>query len=1179
MTLISKDQRIKFDIALSIVEESGQFRLSMEYPVLFITRGDASKLLRTFETAVRQMISNWDTPLGQLSMMSCGDSSQIQQWNDREWPASNRCIHEMIQQTVIDQPSRPAICSWDGELTYSELDNLSSRLASHLQRDLGCGSDSVVVLCFEKSLWAVVSMLAVAKVGSAFVHVDINAPPERNRTIVRQCRCDVGLSSPTNAEKLQILVPASVVVSGDTMERLRQSTYDTKKATPANILYIIFTSGSTGIPKGVDISHRSFCSAVTYNQSWLRIQSHSRVLQFTSYTFDASLEEMFTVLVSGGCICIPSEEDRVSDLTGLIRRMNVNWAAFTPSFMRTLDPKQLVPSVNFITVHAESMNASLVHRWADEVELRPSYGPTECSVTSCVGAPFSITSDSANIGWPVGCRAWLVNPHNHDVLVPVGAVGELVLDGPIVGNGYLGDPEKTLASFINPAWNRRQDNTKSQRNCYKTGDLVRYDSRDGSLLFLGRKDPLQVKIRGQRVEICEIENRLDALSQVVHSAVIVPGSGLLKSRLVAVLSLTTMGHIPENKDTRDHKIQLVSLAVASKHRLSVPLQSIQRSLQQTLPAYMVPEEWLVVTRLPVRVSQKFDRQTTIQWVEELDQDVLDMARTLSSESPVHSGNTSTMNDVEEAIRDIWANVLKLPRDRVPLDMSFFQLGGDSIYAIELMQLCRKRGLVLTTKDVLAHPTVRRLAQVAQSSQQTNLTLLEITKESASKEAALKTEQTHPGNLLKNIDLSLLPFPSECVEAVWPCTPFQRRMFHAFHCRENSPYLFDSLIELENPELNPRYLLESWKRTVERHEILRTAFLPMPDRSEKLLQVVLKDFCPDVSLVDTAATEQEVLQNVGKHLDLLQARLFKDNAPPVSLQIYDVHQQQQPTKRRVFVHLAMSHLLIDHVSFHHIISDWQRICEAQAVATLAELHIPTFGAYSNHTYHKEKDASNVFWSSVLQDARPCLLSKPCITNYPAEPTLHRMKSEKFSFEVTTDLDRFCRTAGTTLATVLQFAWAIVINLQTGQSDVCFGHLVSDRDDSHDFLGCDANKIVGPMLVLAIGRVCFAGKSGNLLDSLDKLHTHNVQALGHRIFDLEEVEHDLGIDITQLFDTLVSIRKVHFHQDNGSVEDDMGMRLRSIAKHDPHEVSGIPPRLLYHYFRPCQSDAYENDQKID
>ncbi|KAJ4419141.1 Non-ribosomal peptide synthetase [Gnomoniopsis sp. IMI 355080] len=1171
----------EFDVALSIVEETGDFRISIEYPTSFMQQTDARRLLEAFKTAVRQVIANWDTPLDKLSLVSDEDRTQIEQWNIvHPWPAADCCIHDMIQHTVLSQPLCPAICAWDGEMTYAELDDLSTRLATHLQHELGCRSDSVVVLCFEKSLWAVVAMLGVAKTGSAFVHVDINAPAERIRTIITQTQATVGLTSQETVGKIRGLVRTTFLVDAEMIMKTlhpEERPLDTDEAKPSNTLYIIFTSGSTGTPKGVVIQHRSFCSAVTHNQSWLRLQRDSRVLQFTAYAFDASLEEIFTVLVAGGCICIPSEQDRLTDVAGFIRRADVNWAAFTPSFLRTLEPSDVLPQLAFITVHAEPMNGTLVERWADKVEMRPSYGPTECSVTATVGAPLAVTSDAANIGWPVGSRARVVHPGNHEMLLPIGAVGELVLEGPIVGSGYLNDAEKTAAAFFSrpTTWSHSsspdaEECSKSALACYKTGDLVRYDSRDGSLVILGRKGFSQIKIRGQRVELLEVQHHLDACSHVLHSAVLAPRSGLLKGRLVAVLSLANW-----KEDTPDDmissrngdEIQPVSTGSAST---IFPLQAIQNTLEQRLPAYMIPEDWLVVRNLPVQVSQKLDRQAIVRWVEEhMDQGTLEACLIAAGAGcDTHSQG----NDTEETIKDIWAQVLEIPRLRVPLDVSFFRLGGDSIYAIQLMQLCRKRGIMVTTQEVLANPTVRCLARIAQRSRQPDY---EHPLDSTNSQDGSIIESSHKaptkGNLLETLPdvASILPVSAESIEAVWPCTPFQRRMYTAFRCRPNSPYLFDSLIELtEGLATDPQWLITAWQQTIDRHGILRTAFVPIiaPGEAEDatlLSQVVLKKWSADATVVHTEEGAQNLLALATEHRAAVRARLFEDNAPPVALRVY-VTQQSGDKDSRCFAHLIMSHLMIDHVSFAHILSDWQRFYEgSQDEAGLAGPEPPPFGLYS--CQRQSTDKGNEFWISALQDAKPCLLTRELygdgveITQESQDACL---RSEIFTVELTSALDEFCRRVGTTLATVLQFVWAVLLHVQTGKQDVCFGQLVSDRDFADDgFLGGGGGgnaigQVVGPMLALVVGRVRFTA-TDSLIEALCGLHDHNVRAASHKIYELEKVEEELGVESSwRLFDTLVNIRRVQYQgdDDNDSARKLRRKRFRSIHKRDPHEVSG-------------------------
>ncbi|KAJ0296818.1 hypothetical protein COL516b_011201 [Colletotrichum fioriniae] len=631
---------------------------------------ETERILAVYLNAVRAIIHDPEAQISKICLTSALDEKQMQEWNSFPLKTNGRCIHDMISETVNRQPSRPAICAWDGDLSYAEVDFLSTNIASRLQA-LGVVPEDIVVLCFEKSLWAVVSMLAVAKSGAVFVHIDPNGAPKRNESVVEQTGARIGLSSPKQSDKLRSLVETLVIVDRTSIENIPNSGISlTHSVTPLNTLYVIFTSGTTGTPKGVVIQHKSFCSAVAYNSPWLQIEAESRVLQFTNFCFDASLEEIFTVLVAGGCICIPSEEERMSDIPGFVARKQVNWAAFTPSFLRTLDPGDL-GSVKFITVHAEPMGQDLVARWAGKIHMRPSYGPTECSVTSTIGAPFKVDTIATNIGWPVGCRAWVVHPENHHMLMPVGAIGELLLDGPVVGKGYLNDEIKTATAFIEPPlWAADKylsyEGDGGSRRLYKTGDLVRY-AEDGSLLIQRRKDHSQVKIRGQRVELGEIQYHLNNLSGIIqHSMVLVPESGNLKGRLVAVVSLTV---VLSNLETRNYNQDIViikkdSLSQEMHQKLADAMNTITSALERELPQYMMPESWLIVKTLPVQLSLKLDRQRVMSWVGQIDH------RTLQDALDLHKGGSSD--------------------HRIGLEQSFFRIGGDSIYApdnVETVSSC------------------------------------------------------------------------------------------------------------------------------------------------------------------------------------------------------------------------------------------------------------------------------------------------------------------------------------------------------------------------------------------------------------------------------------------------------------------------------------------------------------
>ncbi|GKT94769.1 nonribosomal peptide synthetase [Colletotrichum tofieldiae] len=651
----------EYDIAVCVTEEPDLFRVTIESPTHFMSKLQSQRLMMVYEATVHTISSNPKTTVRELSLATHLDRSQLQEWNSTRLEPNKQCVHNMIAETTRRQPLRPAICSWDGDLSYTDLDSLSTKLATRLQA-LGAGPEVIVVMCFEKSLWAVVAMLAVAKSGAAFVHIDPQGAPNRTESVIKQTKSCLGLTSAGQYDKLTSFIETVVIVNKASIEELPSSASGdatTPSVDASNTLYVIFTSGTTGVPKGVVIQHKSFCSAVASNRSWLQLKPESRVLQFTNYCFDASLEEIFTVLVAGGCICIPSETERMSDIPGFVARKQVNWAAFTPSFLRTLNPDEL-HSLEFITVHAEPMGQDLVARWAGNIHLRPSYGPTECSVTSTVGAPFSIDTDATNIGWPVGCWGWVVHPENHDILMPIGAVGELLLDGPIVGKGYLNDEVNTAAAFINPpTWAvalNSSDINDCPRKLYKTGDLVRY-AEDGSLLIQRRKDYSQVKIRGQRVELNEIHHHLNNLSGIIqHSTVLVPTSGALKGRLVAVASLAFISsYLVMNSHNKGIAIiRKNDLDTTESQNIGTLMDEVISKLRKELPQYMVPETWLLVRNLPLQLSLKMDRQSVVSWVNDIDEKTQQAALDV-----YHTGNTIEQQGsrTEEIIRKIWGEVL------------------------------------------------------------------------------------------------------------------------------------------------------------------------------------------------------------------------------------------------------------------------------------------------------------------------------------------------------------------------------------------------------------------------------------------------------------------------------------------------------------------------------------------
>ena len=426
-------------------------------------------------------------------------------WNAVVPEATETCTHELIARRVRETPLAPAVCAWDGDLTYGQLDDLSTTLAHRLAGS--CVAGTIVPLYFEKSMWMPVAALAVMKAGGASVAIDTKQPEERLRAIASQATSPVALSSVKNQTLARRLSASGmeVVAVGPNQNSPAPGLSSLPTVSPSDLLYVVFTSGSTGTPKGATVSHRNFCSAITYQQEALGFSNTSRVFDFSSYAFDAAWCNLLHALTVGGCLCIPSASERENDLAGCLQKYNVTTVDLTPSVARFLGPSAL-SRLSTLILGGEAVLPGDAYLAGDNTHIINVYGPAECTPTATFA---EIKANDIGIGRGAGACTWVVDPENPDLLAAAGAVGELWLEGPLVGQGYLNDPEKTAKAFVqNPAWlvQGSAERDGRQGRLYRTGDLVRYN-RDGTLVFVGRKDT-QVKIRGQRVELGEVEHHV-----------------------------------------------------------------------------------------------------------------------------------------------------------------------------------------------------------------------------------------------------------------------------------------------------------------------------------------------------------------------------------------------------------------------------------------------------------------------------------------------------------------------------------------------------------------------------------------------------------------------------------------------------------------------------------------------
>ncbi|PHH81503.1 hypothetical protein CDD83_3559 [Cordyceps sp. RAO-2017] len=578
--------------------EPDEVRLRIAFDSSAVGRRQMERLARGFERVLRRL-SDAARRTDRLASAVAPALSQASVEDAWAWNAEvprpvRRCVHDIVAQWARQQPEAPAVCAWDGDLSYGQLDELSTGLARRLAARGVAGT--VVPLFFEKSVWMPVAALAAMKAGAASIAMETTQPEERLRGIAAQADSPVVLASVQKSELARSLAAKDVLVVGPGQQEDDAEQRPLPVVCPSSLLYIVFTSGSTGTPKGAIISHENMCSAIEYQQSALGYDNQSRVFDFASYAFDAAWCNLLHALTSGGCLCIPSAAERENDLAGCFTKYRVTTADLTPSVARFLGPDTL-STLSTLILGGEAVLPGDAGLAGDKTQIINVYGPAECTPTVTFA---DVVKDDVTIGRGAGVCTWVVQADDPESLAPIGAVGELWVEGPLVGQGYLNDAEKTAKAFVqDPAWLVRGAPGRPGRSgrAYRTGDLVRY-REDGSLLFVGRKDT-QVKIRGQRIELGEVEHHVlqavraaegvDTAGAQVTAETIQP-SGANSAILISFITL----------DSADDAAHEAAVRTAT--------QGLADRLALALPVFMVPSAFIPLRRIPMMTTGKTDRR-------------------------------------------------------------------------------------------------------------------------------------------------------------------------------------------------------------------------------------------------------------------------------------------------------------------------------------------------------------------------------------------------------------------------------------------------------------------------------------------------------------------------------------------------------------------------------------------
>jgi amino acid adenylation domain-containing protein len=907
------------------------------------------------------------------------DRQDIVRWNDYPVDAIESDLPTLIAQRTSTQPTSPAVRAWDGELTYRELHQLSANLAGHL-RDLGVRKGQPIPLCFEKSAWTVVAMLGILKVGATVVPLDANHPVGRIVTIVQAVKASLMVASALQAPRFQDQDWDMVTLSPATIQAFESPVEPLPAISPSDVALIMFTSGSTGVPKGILMDHGCLCSSIITHSYILSIPPHINVLQYSAYTFDHSIFEIYTTLVTGGCVCVLSDDERMNSLVDSMRRMEIDWVYFTPSIAKLIHVDD-VPTLSTLYVGGEPVPRSLIDEWATAKTMINAYGPAECSmVSSCVLAP---TSPVGTIGRPQAGRTWIVEPDDYNRLAPVGVMGEMVYEGPMVARGYLNDTPSS--GFINrPKW----ASPDTPFRFYRTGDLGRYES-DGSLVFGGRKDT-QIKLRGQRVEPGEVESQIQKLLPDIALAVevVVAADGDGTPSLAAFLVV-----VDDDSGVSQEPMDLIDVSQEAKRRISSLIAGLEEALLRTLPEYMVPTVYLPLRMLPLTTSGKVDRKILRQLGKQLTVARLAALTTVAEYSP-------PLTDAEVTLQDLWSAVLNIDKTTISAENSFLRLGGDSITAIRLVRATREAGFRLDVEQVFHYPILHEMAS--------NMRPLNLDDERSAPPVAPFSLLSGPiDTLVRQVALQCNVEPSS-IEDIYPCTAMQSGLMF-LSAREPGTYIAQTTYCLNQPFSKFR---AAWLALVALTPLLRTCIV---QHESDHLQVVLKD-APAINTVqkiDASFLETERQQ-------LTKGRVLSRLA---------LCESPDGTTRAVF---TLHHAVYDGWSQALLIDRLQNLLKGRPIAPS-----PSFTRFISHIQTASASDEEFFWKTQLADAVP--------VSFPQLPALgYRPKPMTvLDYHI---VQKRILASDFTESTRIRAAWALLVSRYLDQRHVTIGVTVNGRGAS-------------------------------------------------------------------------------------------------------------------------------------
>jgi len=985
---------------------------------------------------------------------------------------SARTLSTIFEESVINHSSALALemasdildgVATTETLTYSELNSAANRLARELVLR-GTLPDELVAVCMEKSINCYVSILATVKAGAGYLPLTPETPVERVRQILSKAETKIFLATRNVIERIGPMEGLDMVDADSVDLSVHSSENLGIEVSSKTLAYAVFTSGSTGAPKGVLVEHEQAVGNLDVLAEIYPTAVGKRMLQFCNIAFDVSVFEIFFAWHRGMVLCSATKDVLLRDMEAAVNALQVTHLSMTPTVAALLKPDN-VPNVEFLVTSGEAVTKKVFHDWAGR-GLYQGYGPSETTNICTVNPRVQRTHGISSIGPPFANTSAFVVAADHEeiLLLPRGAVGELVFGGEQVCRGYLKMEELTTTKFVtHPEFGR----------VYRSGDMGRLLPGD-EIVFVARKDD-QVKIRGNRIELGEINSVLLRDREMIRDAVTLAIGKERGARLVAFV-------VPNERKKAEFE-------VVAGGDVKDTITTLFQRLEAFVPAYMVPIAIVSVSTIPMTVQGKTDKRLLEQTFLELDGALLDEF------SAGGGGATGDWTEAERAVAEIVAQVSHADINTVGRNTSIFTLGLDSISAITLSRKLQSAKFGrLDVTQIMKNHTVSALANLLGHEQGKHQSL----SDEHSGAVALKKFSTS----VREEVLGQLPYSADQIVKILPCTPLQEATLSTQKDADPRDHYNHTILSLY---VEPRRLEKAWNIVAKAHEILRTCFALTSHHKHAFAQIVVRGHSVPW-LERTYSSEDEISDAIEAHLSVVgEPQDF--TRPPYMFGVFI-----SPAKSTLV--MSFHHSLYDGFAMELLLDDVQRAY----AGTELPLRTP-FDSYLEYMETVDLSHADKFWKEQLSGLLPSSFPDLTGATNSVRKQLDGMASRRISCsrDLSTISDT-CRSLSVSLLSLGQSTWARLLAAYTGDSDICFGNVVSGRTIPVD----GVESIVAPCFNTVPVRVRVS-ESATTREVMMELQDRNADVMTFQLTPLRRIMNALATEGGRLFDTLFIMQR--------------------------------------------------------